>query len=39
MLVNGVVVIDQGRHTGARPGQVLYGKGFKAGRVSVAAGR
>jgi len=29
VLVNGVVVIDQGRHTGARPGQVLYGKGYK----------
>ena len=27
MLVNGVVVIDHGRHTGARPGQVLYGPG------------
>ena len=29
IVVNGVVVIDQGRHTGARPGQVLYGKGYK----------
>ena len=28
-LVNGVVVIDQGRHSGARPGRVLYGKGYK----------
>ena len=27
VLVNGVVVIDQGRHTGARPGQVLRGPG------------
>ncbi len=27
VLVNGEVVIDQGRHTGARPGHVLYGPG------------
>jgi N-acyl-D-aspartate/D-glutamate deacylase len=27
VLVNGVVVIDHGRHTGARPGRVLYGAG------------
>jgi dihydroorotase/N-acyl-D-amino-acid deacylase len=27
VIVNGVVVIDQGQHTGARPGRVLYGKG------------
>ncbi len=27
VLVNGVVVIDHGKHTGARPGQVLYGPG------------
>jgi N-acyl-D-amino-acid deacylase len=27
VLVNGVVVIDQGEHTGARPGRVLYGPG------------
>jgi len=27
VLVNGVVVIDHGRHTGARPGQVLRGGG------------
>jgi N-acyl-D-aspartate/D-glutamate deacylase len=32
VLVNGVVVMDHGRHTGARPGHVLYG----AGRVSSA---
>jgi N-acyl-D-aspartate/D-glutamate deacylase len=31
VLVNGVVVIDHGRHTGAKPGQVLYGQG-KEGR-------
>jgi N-acyl-D-amino-acid deacylase len=29
VLVNGQVVIDHGRHTGARPGQVLYGPGRK----------
>ena len=27
VIVNGVVVIDTGRHTGAKPGQVLYGRG------------
>lgn len=27
VLVNGVVVIDHGRHTGAKPGKVLYGAG------------
>jgi N-acyl-D-amino-acid deacylase len=27
VLVNGQVVIEQGRHTGARPGHVLYGPG------------
>jgi N-acyl-D-amino-acid deacylase len=27
VIVNGVVVIDKGEHTGARPGRVLYGKG------------
>ena len=29
VLVNGVVVIDHGRHTGARPGQVLRGPGWR----------
>ncbi len=29
VLVNGVLVVDKGQHTGARPGQVLYGKGTK----------
>lgn len=29
VLVNGVVVIDHDRHTGARPGKVLYGPGVK----------
>ncbi len=27
VLVNGTVVIDHGKHTGARPGQILYGPG------------
>jgi N-acyl-D-aspartate/D-glutamate deacylase len=27
VLVNGEVVLDQGKHTGARPGKVLYGPG------------
>jgi N-acyl-D-amino-acid deacylase len=27
VLVNGVVVVDQGRHTGAKPGKVIYGPG------------
>jgi N-acyl-D-aspartate/D-glutamate deacylase len=30
VLVNGVVVIDQGRHTGAKPGKVIYGPGREA---------
>lgn len=29
VLVNGVVVIDKGQHTGARPGRALRGPGFK----------
>ena len=29
VIVNGVVVIDKGEHTGAKPGRVLYGKGKK----------
>src|SRR5258705_230531 len=28
VLVNGVVVIDHGKHTGAKPGKVLYGPGY-----------
>ena len=27
VIVNGVVVISQGQHTGAKPGRVLYGRG------------
>ena len=30
VLVNGVVVIDHGRHTGAKPGHVLRGPGWRA---------
>ncbi len=29
VLVNGVLVIDQGEHTGARPGKPLRGRGYK----------
>jgi N-acyl-D-aspartate/D-glutamate deacylase len=29
VLVNGRIVIDHGRHTGERPGHVLYGPGRK----------
>ena len=39
VMVNGVLVIDQGQHTGARPGQVIYGKGYKAGRLATTAAR
>jgi len=28
VLVNGAVVIDNGQHTGARPGKVVYGPGY-----------
>ena len=28
VLVNGQVVVDHGKHTGAKPGMVLYGPGF-----------
>jgi len=31
VIVNGVVVINKGEHTGAKPGRVLYGRG-KQGR-------
>jgi N-acyl-D-amino-acid deacylase len=31
VLVNGVVVIDNGQHTGAKPGKALRGPGFKQG--------
>ncbi len=28
VLVNGQVVVDQGRHTGRRPGKIIYGPGY-----------
>jgi N-acyl-D-amino-acid deacylase len=31
VLVNGQVVVDQGRHTGAKPGEVLHGPGYRRG--------
>ena len=31
VLVNGQVVVDQGKHTGAKPGVVLYGPGRQTG--------
>jgi N-acyl-D-aspartate/D-glutamate deacylase len=34
VLVNGQVVIDQGKHTGAKPGMVLYGPGYVTGNSS-----
>jgi len=27
VIVNGVLVIDEGKHSGALPGRVLYGRG------------
>ena len=37
VLVNGVVVVEGGEHTGARPGKVIRGPGFgKASRVARA---
>jgi dihydroorotase/N-acyl-D-amino-acid deacylase len=32
VLVNGVPVIDDGEHTGARPGRVLYGPAYQAAK-------
>ena len=32
VLVNGVVVIDKGQHTNARPGKALRGPGLKGNR-------
>ena len=31
VIVNGVLVVDEGRHTGARSGSVLYGPGYVEG--------
>jgi N-acyl-D-aspartate/D-glutamate deacylase len=33
VLVNGEVVVGEGKHTGLRPGKVIYGPGFE-GQVS-----
>ncbi|MBL8207368.1 MAG: amidohydrolase family protein, partial [Blastocatellia bacterium] len=30
VIVNGKVVLEQGKHTGVRPGAILYGPGRKA---------
>lgn len=32
VIVNGVVVVEAGRHTGATPGRVLYGPGYQLDR-------
>lgn len=29
VLVNGQIVVDHGKHTGARPGKILYGPGYR----------
>ncbi|MDQ6787726.1 MAG: D-aminoacylase [Acidobacteriota bacterium] len=29
VLVNGQVVVENGKHTGARPGKIIYGQGFQ----------
>jgi N-acyl-D-aspartate/D-glutamate deacylase len=38
VLVNGVVVVEHGRHTGAKPGKVMYGPGRAAATDSVRSG-
>jgi N-acyl-D-aspartate/D-glutamate deacylase len=38
VLVNGVVVVEQGRHTGAKPGKVIYGPGRVAPADSIRSG-
>ncbi len=37
VLVNGVVVIDKGEHTGARPGKALRGPGYKPTKATSSA--
>jgi N-acyl-D-aspartate/D-glutamate deacylase len=32
VVVNGVIVIDRGKHTGARPGAIIYGQGKASGQ-------
>lgn len=36
VLVNGVIVIDKGDHTGARPGRAIRGHGYKPARATSA---
>ena len=38
VLVNGVIVIDRGQHTGARPGKPLLGAGYKRAKTSNVSG-
>jgi N-acyl-D-aspartate/D-glutamate deacylase len=38
VIVNGVVVIHAGKHTGAKPGKALRGSGFKKGAVTSQRG-
>ncbi len=38
VLVNGVLVIDKGQHTAAKPGKVLRGRGFKASGTKPTSG-
>jgi N-acyl-D-amino-acid deacylase len=38
VIVNGQIVVDQGRHTGARPGLVLRGAGFDHARAPAPQG-
>lgn len=37
VVVNGAVVLDHGKHTGARPGMILYGPGYKQQQNQTAA--
>jgi N-acyl-D-amino-acid deacylase len=39
VLVNGVLVIDKGMHTGARPGKIVYGPGYKREQLKSEAAR
>ncbi len=32
VIVNGITVVEEGRHNGKRPGDVLYGPGYKSAR-------
>jgi N-acyl-D-aspartate/D-glutamate deacylase len=36
VLVNGIVVIDKGQHTGARPGRPLHGSGTRKPNVKTS---